>query len=156
VDVLIVLAAVEHDCGGLDRTAELVSDLSLRYDISINRVLQSVSEGQEGEEAFLLRRRVSRRQLSQQIHQLPGHLRRLPVLEVGAVAVGAVPEALEGTGHLRTLQRVEVPPKAPRLQLCARQNGLGLCHPSLPWTKRQTKSVSGRPETSADSSPSAP
>lgn len=54
VDVLIVLDEVDHYCGELDRTAELVSDLSLRYDVSISRVVQSDSHWREGEEPFLV------------------------------------------------------------------------------------------------------
>ena len=54
VDVLIVLDEVYHYCGELDRTAELVSDLSLRYDVSISRVVQSASQWQEGEGPFLV------------------------------------------------------------------------------------------------------
>lgn len=54
VDVLIVLDQVPHYYGELEHTAKLVSELSLRYDVSISRVLLSASEWRRGEEPFLL------------------------------------------------------------------------------------------------------
>lgn len=54
VDVLIVLDEVEHYYGELERTAELVSNLSLRYDVTISRVLISEKHWSEGDEPFLL------------------------------------------------------------------------------------------------------
>jgi predicted nucleotidyltransferase len=54
VDVLIVLDEIEHYYGELERTAEVVSDLSLRYDVTVSRVLISESQWDEGDEPFLL------------------------------------------------------------------------------------------------------
>ena len=54
VDILIVLDEVEHYGAELDRSAELVSELSLRYDVSISRVLLSASQWREGYGPFLL------------------------------------------------------------------------------------------------------
>jgi len=54
VDVLIVLDKVEHYYGELERTGELVSDVSLRYDVTVSRVLISESQWDEGDEPFLL------------------------------------------------------------------------------------------------------
>ena len=54
VDVLIVLDAIEHYYGELERTADLVSELSLRYDVSISRVLVSANQWMTGDEPFLL------------------------------------------------------------------------------------------------------
>lgn len=54
VDVLIVLDEVEHYFAELERTAELVSELSLRYDVNISRILISSSRWREGDEPFLL------------------------------------------------------------------------------------------------------
>lgn len=54
VDVLIVLDEVEHYYGELERTAELVSDLSLRYHVTVSRVLISEKQWAEGDEPFLL------------------------------------------------------------------------------------------------------
>jgi predicted nucleotidyltransferase len=54
VDVLIVLDKVAHYYGELERTAELVSDLSLRYDVTVSRVLVPESRWDKGDEPFLL------------------------------------------------------------------------------------------------------
>jgi predicted nucleotidyltransferase len=54
VDVLIVLDEVDHYFAELERTAELVSALSLRYDVNISRILISSSQWREGDEPFLL------------------------------------------------------------------------------------------------------
>lgn len=54
VDLLIVLDEVEHYGGELDRSAELVSELSLRYEVSISRVLLSADQWREGEGPFLM------------------------------------------------------------------------------------------------------
>lgn len=54
VDILIVLDEIGHYHGELERTARLVSELSLRYDVSISRVLLSASQWQNGDEPFLL------------------------------------------------------------------------------------------------------
>jgi predicted nucleotidyltransferase len=54
VDVLIVLDEIEHYFAELERTAELVSELSLRYDVNISRILISSSRWREDDEPFLL------------------------------------------------------------------------------------------------------
>jgi len=54
VDVLIVLDEVSHYGGELERTAEIVSTASLRYDVSISRVFLPQAEWQTGEGPFLL------------------------------------------------------------------------------------------------------
>lgn len=54
VDLLIVLDEVGHYYGELERTAELVSSLSLRHDVSISRVFVPAAEWQRGEGPFLL------------------------------------------------------------------------------------------------------
>lgn len=54
VDLLIVLDEVEHYVGELERTAELASDLSLRYDVSISRVFMPDERWRSGEGPFLL------------------------------------------------------------------------------------------------------
>lgn len=54
VDILIVLNEIGSYYGELDRSAELVSSLSLRYDISISRVFLPVAEWDESEGPFLL------------------------------------------------------------------------------------------------------
>jgi len=54
VDLLIVLDEVAHYYGELERTAELVSTLSLRYDVSISRVFLPAPEWQKGEAPFVL------------------------------------------------------------------------------------------------------
>lgn len=54
VDVLVVLDEVSHYYGELERTAELVSTLSLRYDVSISRVFLPLAEWREGEGPFVL------------------------------------------------------------------------------------------------------
>ena len=54
VDLLIVLDTVDHYYGELERTAELVSDLSLRYDVSISRVFMPEDRWRSGESPFLL------------------------------------------------------------------------------------------------------
>jgi len=54
VDVLIVLDEVGHYYGELQQTAELISSLSLRHDISISRIFVPEAEWQRGESPFLL------------------------------------------------------------------------------------------------------
>lgn len=54
VDVLIVLDAIEHYYGELERTADLVSELSLRYDVNVSRMLVSANQWRTGDEPFLL------------------------------------------------------------------------------------------------------
>jgi predicted nucleotidyltransferase len=54
VDILIVLDEVRHYYGELERTAALVSDLSLHYDVSISRVFLPASEWRQGEGPFLI------------------------------------------------------------------------------------------------------
>ncbi len=54
VDVLVVLNEVSHYYGELERTAELASTLSLRYDVSISRVFLPLAEWREGEGPFVL------------------------------------------------------------------------------------------------------
>jgi predicted nucleotidyltransferase len=53
VDVLIILDQVDSYGGEVDRTSKLVSDVSLRYDISVSRVFVSEREWQKGEGLFL-------------------------------------------------------------------------------------------------------
>lgn len=53
VDVLIVLDEIGH-YGELDRMSELVSSLSLRYDLSISGVLLPAAEWRDGESPFVL------------------------------------------------------------------------------------------------------
>lgn len=45
--MLIVLDAIEHYYGELQRTAALVSELSLRYDVNVSRILVSVNQWTE-------------------------------------------------------------------------------------------------------------
>lgn len=54
VDILIVLDEVGHYYGELEHTAELVSNLSLRYDVSISRIFLPASEWRKGEGPFVL------------------------------------------------------------------------------------------------------
>lgn len=53
VDVLIVLDEVPHYFQELERTAQLVSDLSLAYDVTISRTLMSAERWRDGDEPFL-------------------------------------------------------------------------------------------------------
>lgn len=53
VDVLIVLNEVSHYFEELERTAQLISDLSLAYDVTVSRTLMSVERWRDGEEPFL-------------------------------------------------------------------------------------------------------
>jgi predicted nucleotidyltransferase len=53
VDVLIVLDEVPHYFEELERTAQLVSDLSLAYDVTISRTLMSANRWRDGDEPFL-------------------------------------------------------------------------------------------------------
>lgn len=53
VDVLIVLDEVPHYYQELERTAQLVSDLSLEYDVTVSRTLVSVNHWEHGDEPFL-------------------------------------------------------------------------------------------------------
>jgi predicted nucleotidyltransferase len=55
VDVLIVLDEVPHYYGELERTAQLASDLSLAYDVTVSRTLMSVDQWEHGDEPFLTR-----------------------------------------------------------------------------------------------------
>jgi predicted nucleotidyltransferase len=52
-DVLIVLDTVDSYGAEVDRTSELVSNVSLRYGISVSRVFVSDGEWQKGEGLFL-------------------------------------------------------------------------------------------------------
>jgi predicted nucleotidyltransferase len=54
VDILVVLDEIDHYYGELERTAALVSSLSLRYDVSISRMFLPASEWRQGEGPFLL------------------------------------------------------------------------------------------------------
>jgi predicted nucleotidyltransferase len=54
VDVLVVLDDIRHYYRDLEQTAELVSELSLRYDVNISRILVSASQWTDGDEPFLL------------------------------------------------------------------------------------------------------
>lgn len=54
VDLLIVLDVVESYYRELELTAELISDLSLRHDVSLSRVLMSEEQWRRGEGPFLL------------------------------------------------------------------------------------------------------
>ncbi|MFW6012281.1 MAG: nucleotidyltransferase domain-containing protein [bacterium] len=54
VDVLVVLDEIGSYYGELDRSAELVSSLSLRYDVSISRVFLPIAEWNRSEGPFLL------------------------------------------------------------------------------------------------------
>jgi len=53
VDVLIVLDEVPHYFEELERTAQLVSDLSLAHDVTVSRTLMSVDQWEHGDEPFL-------------------------------------------------------------------------------------------------------
>lgn len=53
IDLLVVLDRVPHYYGELQRSAELASDLSLAYDVSISRVFLSEDEWRRGEGPFL-------------------------------------------------------------------------------------------------------
>jgi predicted nucleotidyltransferase len=53
VDVLIVLDRFNSYGAEVDRTSELVSDVSLRYGTSVSRVFVSEREWQKGEGTFL-------------------------------------------------------------------------------------------------------
>jgi predicted nucleotidyltransferase len=53
VDVLIVLDEVPHYFAELERTAQLVSDLSLAYDVTVSRTLMSIEQWEHGDEPFL-------------------------------------------------------------------------------------------------------
>ena len=53
VDVLIVLDEVPHYFEELERTAALVSDLSLAYDVTVSRTLISIDRWDHGDEPFL-------------------------------------------------------------------------------------------------------
>jgi len=53
LDVLIVLDQVDKYGAEVDRTSKLVSDVSLRYGISVSRVFVSERQWQEGEGLFL-------------------------------------------------------------------------------------------------------
>lgn len=53
VDLLIVLDRVNHYRAELERTAELVSTLSLRHDVSLSRVFVSEERWRRGEGPFL-------------------------------------------------------------------------------------------------------
>ena len=53
LDVLIVLDQLDSYGGELDRTSKLVSNVSLRYGISVSRVFVPERQWQEGEGLFL-------------------------------------------------------------------------------------------------------
>jgi predicted nucleotidyltransferase len=53
LDVLIILDRIDHYCGEVDRTGQLIADLSLEYGVSISRVFVSESEWRVGQSVFL-------------------------------------------------------------------------------------------------------
>ncbi|MFO7943917.1 MAG: nucleotidyltransferase domain-containing protein [Anaerolineales bacterium] len=55
VDVLVVLGRIESYSAEIDRTGEIASDLSLKYDLSISRVFVDRENWQEGDTPFLRR-----------------------------------------------------------------------------------------------------
>ncbi len=54
LDVLVVLDRVDHYCAEIDRTGYLASELSLKYGVSISRVLMDVEEWAAADTPFLL------------------------------------------------------------------------------------------------------
>lgn len=54
VDVLIVLDQVDNYSGEINRTGEVISDLSLKYGITISRVLASEKRWREDRTMFFL------------------------------------------------------------------------------------------------------
>lgn len=52
VDVLIVLDRVDDYSGEIDRTSQLISDLSLQYNVSLSRVFASEKTWREDETLF--------------------------------------------------------------------------------------------------------
>ncbi|MFO7943453.1 MAG: nucleotidyltransferase domain-containing protein [Anaerolineales bacterium] len=55
VDVLIVLGRIESYSAEIDRTGEIGSDLSLKYDLSISRVFIDQENWEDGDTPFLRR-----------------------------------------------------------------------------------------------------
>ncbi len=53
LDVLIVLDRVDHYAAEVDRTSEIIGDLSLQYGVSISRVFASEDEWLHGDTVFL-------------------------------------------------------------------------------------------------------
>lgn len=53
VDLLVVLDEVSHYYGELQRSAELVADLALEFDVSVSRVFLPEQEWRQGEGPFL-------------------------------------------------------------------------------------------------------
>lgn len=53
LDVLIVLDRVENYAAEVDRTSEIVADISLRYGVSISRVFISEAQWRDGRSVFL-------------------------------------------------------------------------------------------------------
>jgi len=53
LDILIVLDRVDHYAAEVDRTSEIIGELSLRYGISISRVFISEDEWLHGDSMFL-------------------------------------------------------------------------------------------------------
>jgi predicted nucleotidyltransferase len=53
LDVLIVLDSLDSYGAEVDRTSKLVSNISLRYGVSVSRVFVSESQWQNGEGLFL-------------------------------------------------------------------------------------------------------
>lgn len=53
LDVLIVLDRVDHYAAEVDRTSEIIGELSLRYGVSISRVFISEAEWLHGDSMFL-------------------------------------------------------------------------------------------------------
>jgi predicted nucleotidyltransferase len=53
IDILIVLEEIESYSGEIDRTSKLVSELSLKYDVTISRVFVTQQDWAEKETPFL-------------------------------------------------------------------------------------------------------
>ena len=52
VDVLVVLDQIEHYAGEVDRSGQLVSDLSLKYGVSISKVLVTEGDWRQKQDSF--------------------------------------------------------------------------------------------------------
>ncbi len=57
VDVLVVLDAIPSYSAEVDRTSALIAGLSLKYGVSVSRVLVTRGEWQQGQTPFLLNAR---------------------------------------------------------------------------------------------------
>jgi len=57
IDILIILDKIESYSGEIGRTSKLVSELSLKYDVTISRVFVSQQDWAEKETPFLLNTR---------------------------------------------------------------------------------------------------